>query len=87
MDGTEVFVEVKGMQDSGKAISLTPREVKHAQDNKNSALFIVHSVIVRGKRKPVISGGKMRFLHPTTGFSALRTISSPSQVLLLLESF
>jgi hypothetical protein len=64
IDGTEVFVEVKGMQDSGKAISLTPREVKHAQDNKNSALFIVHSVIVRGKRKPVVSGGKMRFLHP-----------------------
>jgi Domain of unknown function (DUF3883) len=57
IDGTKVFVEVKGMQDAGKAISLTPREVTHAQKNRNSALFIVHSVTVKGKRKPIVSGG------------------------------
>lgn len=60
----EVFVEVKGMQDVGKAISLTPRETEHAQKNKNCALFIVHSVVVKGKRKPSVSGGNMIFLNP-----------------------
>jgi hypothetical protein len=64
IDGKEVFVEVKGMQGDGMAISLTPREVKHAEENKNSALFIVHSVSVKGRRKPVVSGGVQRFIHP-----------------------
>lgn len=64
LDGVEVFVEVKGLQDVGKAVSLTPRETEHAQTNKNCALFIVHSVIVKGKRKPVVSGGKVIFLCP-----------------------
>jgi hypothetical protein len=62
--GSKVFVEVKGMQDDGRAISLTPREVEHAQAHKNSALFIVHSVMVHGKRNPIVSGGKMIFLYP-----------------------
>ena len=64
IDGAEVFVEVKGMQDNGKAISLTPGEVAHAQKNRNFALIIVHSVTVKGKRKPVVSGGELVFLHP-----------------------
>ena len=62
--GSELFVEVKGMQADGRAVSLTPREVAHAQNHDNSALFIVHSVIVKGKRKPLVSGGKMLFIHP-----------------------
>jgi hypothetical protein len=64
INGAEVFVEVKGMQDNGKAISLTPREVEHAQKHRNFALVIVHSVKVKGKRKPIISGGELVFLHP-----------------------
>ena len=64
IDGAEVFVEVKGMQDNGKAISLTPGEVAHAQKNRNFALIIVHSVKVKGKRKPVVSGGELVFLYP-----------------------
>jgi hypothetical protein len=64
IDGKEVYVEVKGMQDSGESISLTPREVEHAQTHKTSALFIVHSVKVKGKRKPVVSGGKAVFRYP-----------------------
>jgi hypothetical protein len=64
IDGAEIFVEVKGMQNVGKAVSLTPRETEHAQKNKNCALFIVHSVIVKGKRKPIVSRGKMIFLCP-----------------------
>jgi len=64
IDGAEVFVEVKGMQDAGKAVSLTPREAEHAKKNTNCALFIVHSVTVKGKRKPSVSGGKMIFLRP-----------------------
>jgi hypothetical protein len=62
--GTEVFVEVKGMQGPGKAISLTPREVQHAQTHQNSALFIVHSVHVKGRKKPIVSGGVPLFLNP-----------------------
>ncbi len=59
-----VYVEVKGTQDSGKSISLTPLEVKHAQQHQNSALFIVHSVRVKGKKNPIISGGSEIFLRP-----------------------
>jgi hypothetical protein len=62
--GTDLHVEVKGTQDSGTSVSLTPREVEHAQKHKNSALFIVHSITVKGKRSPVVSGGKELFLHP-----------------------
>ena len=58
----DLYVEVKGTQDSGKSISLTPNEVKHAQQYKNSALFIVHSVKVKGKKNPKISHGHERFL-------------------------
>jgi hypothetical protein len=64
INGAEAFVEVKGMQDDGRAISLTPREVEHAQKNRNFALIIVHSVKVAGKRKPIVSGGELVFLHP-----------------------
>ena len=62
--GAELYVEVKGTQDDGNAVSLTPKEVEHAQKYKNSALFIVHSVKVSGKRKPVVSRGVEFFLHP-----------------------
>jgi hypothetical protein len=60
--GTDLFVEVKGTQDDGRCISLTPNEVKHAKQHKNSALFIVHSVRVTGKRKPTVSAGKELFV-------------------------
>ncbi len=62
--GAELFVEVKGTRAAGKAVLLTPAEVKHAKKHKNSALFIIHSVKVSGKKKPVVSGGEQRFLHP-----------------------
>jgi hypothetical protein len=64
VNGSELYVEVKGMQDNGQSVSLTPKEVDHARDHANSALFIVHSVKVEGKRKPVVSGGKEIFIHP-----------------------
>jgi hypothetical protein len=57
--GADTYVEVKGMQDDGKAIALTPREVEHARAHKNSMLIIVHSVKVKGKRKPIVSAGQM----------------------------
>jgi hypothetical protein len=38
--------------------------VEHAQKYPNSALFIVHSVKVEGKRKPVVSRGEELFVHP-----------------------
>jgi hypothetical protein len=58
----ELFVEVKGTQDNGESISLTPNEVKHARQYKNSALFIVHSVKVKGKKSPKISRGHEIFI-------------------------
>jgi hypothetical protein len=64
VSGRELFVEVKGTQADGNSVSLTPKEVEHAQRQRNSALFIVHSVKVEGKRNPVVSGGKEIFLHP-----------------------
>jgi hypothetical protein len=64
VSGAELFVEVKGMQDNGSAISLTPKEVEHARKHKNSALFIIHSVKVTGDKKPAVSGGEQIFLHP-----------------------
>ena len=64
VSGTPLYVEVKGTQGDGSSVSLTPKEVEHAKKNKNSALFIVHSVKVEGKRKPVISQGEEVFLHP-----------------------
>jgi hypothetical protein len=64
VSGADLFVEVKGMQDDGSAISLTPKEVEHARNYKNSALFIMHSVKVTGDKKPAVSGGKQIFLHP-----------------------
>ncbi len=64
VSGGEVYVEVKGTQDNGTLVSLTPKEVEHARKHRNSALFIVHSVKVKGKRKPVVSGGTELFLYP-----------------------
>jgi len=60
----DLYVEVKGTQDSGTSISLTPREVEHARKQENSALFIVHSVAVKGRRKPTVSSGTEVFLNP-----------------------
>lgn len=60
--GADLFVEVKGTQLDGRCISLTPNEVSHAKAHKNSALFVVHSVRVTGKRKPHVSKGEEMFL-------------------------
>lgn len=62
--GEQLYVEVKGTQASGSSVSLTPKEVEHARKHKNSALFIVHSVTVKGKKNPKVSGGKELFLCP-----------------------
>lgn len=62
--GADLYIEVKGTQDDGRSVSLSPNEVQHARDHRNRALFIVHSVKVKGKRHPKVSGGTERFLHP-----------------------
>lgn len=64
VSGAELFIEVKGTQDNGESVSLTPKEVEHARAHKNSALFIVHSVKVVGKRKPQVSRGREIFVNP-----------------------
>lgn len=64
LSGADLYVEVKGTQDNGDSIALTPKEVEHAQKHKNSALFIVHSVKVEGDINPIVSGGKEVFIHP-----------------------
>jgi hypothetical protein len=62
-DGADLYVEVKGTQEDGRCISLTPNEVEHAKENKNSALFIVYGVDVKGKKAPKVSGGKELFVR------------------------
>ncbi|MGA2570057.1 MAG: DUF3883 domain-containing protein [Terracidiphilus sp.] len=62
--GADLYVEVKGTQEDGRCVSLTPNEVKHAKAHGNSALFVVYGVQVRGKRTPEVSGGKELFLNP-----------------------
>jgi hypothetical protein len=62
--GKELHVEVKGTMTDGQTVILTRNEVDHACDSGNaSALFILHSIKVVGKRA---SGGKPRVFHPWT---------------------
>lgn len=56
--------KAEGTQGNGRSISLTPNEMRHAKEHKNSALFIVHSVVVKGKRAPRVSGGEDLFVRP-----------------------
>ncbi len=63
-DGRRLYVEVKGTQGTGQSVSLTPNEVTHAYKHKNSMLFVVHSVRVKGRRKPVVSGGTELIVQP-----------------------
>jgi hypothetical protein len=60
--GADLYVEVKGTQQDGRCISLTPNEVAHVKEHKNSALFIVYGLTVKGKRSPRVSGGEELFL-------------------------
>ena len=60
----DLYVEVKGTQEDGRCLSLTPNEVRHAKSHINSALFIVYGVQVMGDKKPEVSGGKELFLRP-----------------------
>lgn len=64
VSGAELFVEVKGTQDDRARVSSTPKEVGHIQMHRNSALFIVHSIKVEGKRNPLASGAKELFVFP-----------------------
>jgi hypothetical protein len=64
---SELYVEVKGTQETaGKIIGLTPNEVDHATQHRNSALFIVYAVKVEvnNKKPPVVSEGRERFVNP-----------------------
>jgi len=63
VSGVDLYVEVKRTQQNGRCISLTPNEVTHAREHRNSALFIVYGVDVKGKRSPKISGGKELFIR------------------------
>ncbi|MGH9439017.1 MAG: DUF3883 domain-containing protein [Terriglobia bacterium] len=62
--GKNLYIEVKGMQSNGTEIALTPNEVRHAENHENSALFIVHSVVVQGEENPVVSGGEELLINP-----------------------
>ena len=64
VSGADLYVEVKGTQDNGTSVSLSPNEVEHARKHRNSALLIVHSVKVKGKRNPIVSGGRELLLNP-----------------------
>jgi hypothetical protein len=64
-NGINLFVEVKGTRSRGDSIALTAGEVNHVKRNaNNSALLVVHSVRIRGGRKPKASGGSGFLLEP-----------------------
>jgi hypothetical protein len=58
-NGSQIFVEVKGTQNSGEEVLLTPNEVKFARQNKiEMALFVVHGIEVDTQTEPpAVSGG------------------------------
>ena len=59
------YVEVKGTATKGEAIRLTRNEVRFAKRNgKRMALYILHSVRVKGRKTPTAFGGEARRLDP-----------------------
>jgi hypothetical protein len=82
--GADLYVEVKGTQDDGRSVSLSPNEVEHARKHKNRALFIVHSVKVKGKKCPVVSDGKERLVDPWD-IAKGRTLKPRGYVFTLIE--
>jgi hypothetical protein len=64
--GQRLYVEVKGTQSSGEEVLLTPNEVAHARERKNSmVLFIVHSITTTGSEDdPQVNSDKVSILEP-----------------------
>jgi hypothetical protein len=61
----KLYVEVKGTRSKGDSVVLTPKEVQHAEQfGDKSALYVIHSVKVRGSRQPKVSGGHERIIQP-----------------------
>lgn len=59
------YVEVKGTTTKGESIRLTKNEVGFARGNrKRMALYVRHSVRVKGRKNPTAFGGKARRLDP-----------------------
>jgi len=58
-------VEVKGTRSLGEMVSLTPNEVEFARVHpSNTALYVVHSIEVRGRKKPKARGGELLPINP-----------------------
>jgi hypothetical protein len=64
--GDEVkHVEVKGTTTDGSEVVLTPNEVRHAQENPSTALFVVSNIVVeRTDGTVTATGGKHHCYDP-----------------------
>jgi hypothetical protein len=64
--GQSLYVEVKGTQSSGEEVLLTPNEVAHARERKESmVLFIVHSITTNGSDSdPQVNSGRVSIFEP-----------------------
>jgi hypothetical protein len=65
--GDEVkHVEVKGTTTDGAEVILTPNEVRHAQQNPHTALFVVSNIVVERAEDGTVTatGGKQHFYDP-----------------------
>jgi len=61
----KLYVEVKGTRNRGDAVVVTPNEVDHANKfGDTSVLYVVHSMTVKGSRRPKVSGGHERIIQP-----------------------
>jgi hypothetical protein len=59
------FIEVKGTRSEAESVLLTGNEVVFARANENCmALYVRHSVRVKGRKKPVVVGGRTLLLDP-----------------------
>jgi hypothetical protein len=60
-----IYVEVKGTKSLGETVLLTKNEVRVAKRRgSRMALYVRHSVKVKGKREPTAFGGKQKIVRP-----------------------
>ena len=66
IDGSRLFVEVKGTVSAGEEVILTRNEVTlHQTDPKQSMLAVVRDILLdRTGMEPIASGGRLRTIYP-----------------------
>ena len=75
--GERLLVEVKGTTSDGSSIVLTRNEVDlHNAEHPNTALAIVHGIVLGGEKHEIASSGELRLFEPFTLDEAALTVIS-----------